>query len=80
MTIADKDRNFQVIKQAAQDQEWRVERTTGNHYIFYSPDGRTRVTAGGTFKGPSALKNLVADLRRGGFTAPDGMTGKKKRR
>ncbi len=70
MTIADKNRDFQVIKKAAQAQNWKVERTTGNHYVFKSPDGVTSVTAGGTYTGPHALKNLVAHLRKGGFTPP----------
>jgi hypothetical protein len=73
MTIADKDRDFQVIKQAALDQEWKVERTNGNHYRFLAPDGHTAVTAGGSYKDRHALKNLVAQLRRGGFVAPKKM-------
>jgi hypothetical protein len=73
MTIADKSRDFQVIKQAAIDQEWRVERTASNHYQFFSPDGVTAVTAGGTYGDRRALKNLVAQLRRGGFVPPKKM-------
>lgn len=79
MTIADKDKDFQDVKKAATAQGWRVERTTGNNYMFYSPDGKTSVTAGGNYKGPHALKNMVAHLRRGGFVAPANMTGKKRR-
>lgn len=73
MTIADKDRNFQVIKAAALEQNWKVERTGKNHYMFKSPDNKTAVLGGGTYKGPAALKNLVARLRRGGFVPPNGM-------
>jgi hypothetical protein len=73
MTIADKSRDFQEIKKAALRQQWTVERTSGNHYTFKSPDGVTSVTAGGTYQGPHSLKNLVAHLRRGGFVPPSKM-------
>jgi hypothetical protein len=73
MTIADKNRDFQVIKQAAVEQKWTVERTRGNHYTFKSPDGVTAVTAGGNYQSPHSLKNLVAHLRKGGFTPPKKM-------
>jgi hypothetical protein len=73
MTIADKSRDFQIIKQAALDQNWRVERTAGNHYMFRSPNGATSVTAGGNYKDRHALRNLVAELRRGGFVPPKKM-------
>ncbi len=73
MTIADKSRDFQEIKKAARGQNWTVERTKGNHYLFKSPDGTTTVTAGGTYGDPHSLKNLVSHLRRGGFTPPKKM-------
>lgn len=73
MTIADKNRDFQLVKSAAVDQQWKVERTGGNHYMFKSPDGKTSVLAGGTYKDPHSLKNLVARLRRAGFVPPKNM-------
>jgi hypothetical protein len=73
MTIADKDRNFQELRDAAVEQRWRVERRSKNNYMFYSPDGKTSVTAGGNYKGPHSLKNLVAQLRKGGFVPPEKM-------
>lgn len=73
MTIADKSRDFQEIKQAARKQSWTIERTNNNHYMFKSPDGTTQVLAGGTYKDRHSLKNLVAELRKGGFEPPKKM-------
>jgi len=73
MTIADKSRDFQEIKHAARKQSWAIERTTGNHYMFKSPDGKVKVLAGGSYKDRHSIKNLVAELRKGGFIPPEKM-------
>jgi len=67
MAIADKNREFQLIKAAAVEQKWRVEPTGRGHYLFKSPNGRDTITAGGSYKDPTSIKNLVSRLRRAGF-------------
>ncbi len=67
MSIAEKNREFQLIKAAAEAQSWTVERTGRGHFQFRSPNGKDIVTAGGNYKDPHAIKNLVARLRRHGF-------------
>lgn len=71
MSIADKDRNFQLIKAAAIEQNWKVEPTGRGHYMFKSPNGTDTVTAGGNYKDHHAIKNLVSRLRRAGMSIPD---------
>ncbi len=67
MSIAEKSRDFQLIKAAAEGQKWTVERTARGHFVFKSPNGKDSVTAGGNYKDPHAIKNLVSRLRRFGF-------------
>lgn len=67
MSIAEKDRHFQAVKAAAVSQNWIVERTAKGHFLFKSPDKKSVVTAGGNYKDPHAIKNLVGRLRRYGF-------------
>jgi hypothetical protein len=68
MSVAEKDREFQEIKKAAEAQNWTVKRTSRGHFQFKAPDGKATIVAGGTYKDPHAIKNLVARLRRHGFT------------
>ncbi len=70
MPIAEKNRDFQLIRNAAIEQKWDVQRTRKGHWMFKSPNGTGAVTAGGSYEGPHALKNLVARLRKLGFVAP----------
>lgn len=70
MPIAEKNRDFQLIRAAAIEQKWDVQRTGKGRWMFKSPNGNGAVTAGGSYEGPHALKNLVARLRKLGFVSP----------
>jgi len=67
MSVAEKSRDFQAIMEQARAQNWTIKRTGRGHHIFMSPNGKDSVTAGGNYKDPHAIKNLVGRLRRYGF-------------
>lgn len=70
MTISEKNHDFVLVRDAALEQKWKVERTKGNHWMFKAPDGKTAIVAGGAYGDPRAIKNLVARMRRAGFVPP----------
>lgn len=67
MTVAEKNRDFQLLLDDVKAQGWGVERTNRGHFQFKSPDGKGIVTAGGSYGDFRAIKNLVTQLRRVGF-------------
>ena len=72
MTVAEKNRDFQELLKDLERQKWGVERTERGHFKFKAPDGKGLVTAGGSYGDHRAIKNLVAQLRRSGFTPTKG--------
>lgn len=73
MTVAEKNRDFQNLIDDLKRQSWIVERTSRGHFQFKAPDGKGLVTAGGSFGDHRAIKNLVSQLRRAGFTPSQGI-------
>lgn len=60
---------FREIRKRALAQGWRVEPTSGGHIRFVPPDPRhSHVIASGTPSCGRALKHLVSDLKRRGFS------------
>ncbi len=72
MTVAEKNRDFQLLLDDLRTQNWTVDRTNRGHFQFRAPDGVGLVTAGGSYGDFRAIKNLVAQLRRAGFTPTRG--------
>lgn len=73
MTVAEKNRDFQELLKDLESQNWNVKRTERGHFQFRSPNGQGLVTAGGSYGDFRAIKNLVSQLRRAGFTPSRGM-------
>lgn len=57
------------IRKALIAQGWRLD-DSGKHTKAYAPDGQTLVTMPKTPSDPRAIKNLIAQLRKGGFIWP----------
>lgn len=72
MTVAEKNRDFQELKKDLERQNWRVDRTNRGHYQFFAPDGKGKVTGGGSYGDHRAIKNLVSQLRKAGFNPSKG--------
>lgn len=53
-------------RQRALREGWRITKS-GPHEKWYSPDGESIVTVGGTKISPVTLRNRRADLRRAGL-------------
>jgi predicted RNA binding protein YcfA (HicA-like mRNA interferase family) len=60
-------KDLKQILRTAEWQGWRVELQRGGHYKLYPPNGDRIVTTGSTPSAPSALRNLIAEMRRRGF-------------
>ncbi len=60
-------KDLKRILKAAERQGWRVELQKSGHYKLYAPDGENVVATGSTPGAASALRNLLARMRRYGF-------------
>ncbi len=61
-------KDFKVIIAAAEKQGWKTEHTKAGKIKLYAPDGIHIVIASATPSTRNAVQNLVADLRKHGFT------------
>jgi len=60
-------KDLKRILAEAERQGWRVELQRSRHYKLYAPDGKGLVITGSTPGAPSALRNLIGEMRRCGF-------------
>lgn len=65
-------RDIDLIRQALEDQGWRIEPgRKGRHAVAYPPDKDVApVVLPSTPSGPRWRENLIAQLRRSGFVWP----------
>jgi hypothetical protein len=55
------------LKRQLERQGWRIVEKKSGAFMALSPDGETKVTIHATPGDRRALKNAVANLRKGGF-------------
>ena len=55
------------LKTKAKDAGWRIEQTTGNHWQFFSPDGKTIIVVAGTPSDWRAQRKVAAQFKRVGL-------------
>jgi hypothetical protein len=60
-------KDLRRVLAAAERQGWRVELGRHGHYKLYPPNGMAVVPTGSTPSAPSALRNLIGQMRRCGF-------------
>jgi len=67
------------IEQAAEEQGWRIGRTSKGHHVLYAPDvGKGFVVFSGTPGDRKAIHHSLAQLKRRGFIWPWPPKGKRK--
>jgi hypothetical protein len=66
--MAKASKDFKKVLQEAERQGWRVQPTPGGHWRLYAPDGEHIVHAASTPSDYRDLDNVVARMRRYGFT------------
>jgi lipocalin len=59
-------KDVEKLLMEATRQGWRIE-DRGRRYLCFSPDGSTVVTVSKTPSAQNALRNILSDLRKGGF-------------
>jgi len=60
-------KELESLRLRAIEQGWRVERSNGDHYKWYAPDGKTIIVSGSTPSDRRAVKNQRSLMRRAGF-------------
>lgn len=60
------NKDVRALLKLARRQGWRVL-TNGNHFKWYSPDGKTLIVTANTPSDRRALMNMTRDLRRAGL-------------
>ena len=61
------DKEVKKLVKELEQQGWRVEERRSSRLMAYSPDGVTMVPIHKTPGDRKSLKNLVGQLRRGGY-------------
>jgi hypothetical protein len=60
------DKELTQLMRKAETQGWVIERRRNGHFKWVSPEGHI-VFTGGTHSDPRSIKNVIQELRVGGF-------------